>query len=161
MRPSTLGSTLLIAGAAAGVVAIGAVIMDYSPSLTPEMMKLLFYNGLGAASVGLMIAGTLIPRVGIKWEKRDVALRGATPIASLRSSHGPRLESTGGATQTTQARRANHAKSRHETVPSLQLASWDLVRQPPWRLFPELLPFALIRIEGRILIQPQFLLLGR
>jgi hypothetical protein len=41
-----------------------AVVTDYSLSLTPERIELLFYKGLKEAAVGLMIVDTLIGRVG-------------------------------------------------------------------------------------------------
>ncbi len=54
----------MVAGAVIGVVTVVAIAVDYSPSLTPEMIKLLFYKGLGAAAVGTMIVGTWIARGG-------------------------------------------------------------------------------------------------
>ncbi len=64
MRSSALGNALVVAGAVIGVVTVVALAVDYSPSLTPEMIKLLFYKGLGAAAVGMMIVGTWIGRGG-------------------------------------------------------------------------------------------------
>ena len=88
MRPSTLGNVLLIAGAAVAVVAVVAVVTGYSPNLTPEMTKLLFYKGLGAAAVGLMIVGTLIGRVGRRREKQEAA---PAKSSASRSSSDPML----------------------------------------------------------------------
>ncbi len=91
MRPSTLGNVLLIAGAAVGVAAIAAVVIDFSPNLTAEMIKLLFYKGLGAASVGLMIVGTLMARAGREREKqRDITAAEAN-LVRVRQPSDPML----------------------------------------------------------------------
>jgi len=69
MRISTVGNVLVIAGAFVGAAAIVAVATDFSPSLSPEMITLLFYKGLGAAAVGLMLVGTWIARSGRRIER--------------------------------------------------------------------------------------------
>ena len=61
---------------------------DYSPNLSSEMIKLLFYKGLGAAAVGLMIVGTLIGRVGRRREKQEEA---PAKSPASRSSSDPML----------------------------------------------------------------------
>jgi len=95
MRPSTLGNALLIAGAADGAVAIGAVVTGYSPDLTPEMIKLLFYKGFGAAAVGLMVVGTFIGKIGREREKKTEFTDGdRTALPAVQSSEGMRLDST-------------------------------------------------------------------
>lgn len=89
MRTSTVGNVLVVAGAFVGVIAIAAVSTDYSPSLSREMVALLFYKGLGAAAVGLMLVGTWVARGGRRkerklWQPRDNAERPGEDAADAR-----------------------------------------------------------------------------
>ena len=64
MRIKTVSNILVAMGAVVGVATVAIIALDYSPTLTPEMVNLLFYKGLGAAAVGLIIVGTIIGRIG-------------------------------------------------------------------------------------------------
>ena len=73
-------------GAVAGLVAVVLVAADYAPALTPEMIKLLFFKGLGAVAVGLIVVGSLLGRFGREGEKRlelEARLNQPSPKASL------------------------------------------------------------------------------
>lgn len=63
-RIKTVANLLVAAGALLGIATVAAIALGYSPSLTPEMVKLLFYKGLGAAAVGLMVVGAIVGRFG-------------------------------------------------------------------------------------------------
>jgi hypothetical protein len=76
-RITILGNVLVGAGAAIGVATVAAIATGYQIRLTPEMIQLLTYKALGAAAIGLMIAGTWIGRGGSK-KNSD----------ALESSHG-------------------------------------------------------------------------
>lgn len=55
---------LVTAGAVTGVATVTAIATGYEIRLTPEMIQLLTYKALGAAAIGLIIAGTWIGRGG-------------------------------------------------------------------------------------------------
>ena len=76
-RIKTVGNVLVAAGAVVGVATVTAIATGYEIRLTPEMIELLTYKALGAAAIGLIIAGTWIARGGTE-KHRDAS----------RSSHG-------------------------------------------------------------------------
>ena len=59
---SRLGNALVIAGAVVGAAAVTAMALGFSPHLSEYMINLLFYKGLGAAAIGLIVVGTWIAR---------------------------------------------------------------------------------------------------
>lgn len=59
---SRLGNALVIAGAVVGAATVTAMALGFSPHLSEYMINLLFYKGLGAAAIGLIVVGTWIAR---------------------------------------------------------------------------------------------------
>jgi hypothetical protein len=74
---STLGNGLVIAGAIVGVATVALVATGTEITLTPAMIQLLIYKGLGAAAVGLIIVGSWVGRRG-RQQERDTRHASAT-----------------------------------------------------------------------------------
>jgi hypothetical protein len=68
-RVTVAANALVAAGAIVGGATVLAVATGYEIHLTAEMVQLLIYKGLAAASIGLIAAGTWIGRAA----KRDAA----------------------------------------------------------------------------------------
>lgn len=81
---SDLGNVLVIAGAVVGAGAVTALALGFSPHLSEYMVNLLFYKGLGAMAIGLIIAGAWVGRA---------ARRAAQDGSSGDSLAGQRLDS--------------------------------------------------------------------
>jgi len=102
MRVKTVANVLVAAGAVVGIATVAVIALDYSPSLTPEMVKLLFYKGLGAAAVGLIVVGTIMGRIGRDRERQTDSLDSLSVSKSaitesgnpqlLHDSHGADVE---------------------------------------------------------------------
>jgi hypothetical protein len=64
---------LVAAGAGVGIATVTAIATGYEIRLTPEMIQLLTYKALGAASIGLILAGSWIGRGGTR-NSRDPSI---------------------------------------------------------------------------------------
>lgn len=72
---------MVAAGAGVGIATVTAIATGYEIRLTPEMIQLLTYKALGAASIGLIMAGSWIGRGGSQ----------KSPDRSLTESEGAAL----------------------------------------------------------------------
>ena len=91
---------MVSAGAGVGIATVTAIATGHEIRLTPEMIQLLTYKALGAASIGLIIAGSWIGRggsrrssdPGLTKSERDALSEGAVASAgALRASEEMKL----------------------------------------------------------------------
>jgi len=91
MRMSSLGNALVIAGATVGVATVAAIATGTEIVLTPAMVQLLIYKGLGAMAIGLIVAGSWLGRKG---RQHDPSARGADAGARELEPGMPPLQHT-------------------------------------------------------------------
>jgi hypothetical protein len=87
-----LGNLLIAGGAVLGVLTVVAIVMDYAPTLSPEMIKLMFHKGMAAGAAGLLIVGSWIARGSRRSQSelsRESGIEGGDATRSLNQAAQP------------------------------------------------------------------------